>query len=96
MKARMRADADGNLSELLLNDQSFDGPDRWRQLHNHVAALAGDGSLVDSAEIEFDCDFGLKYEHVIDAITAVSGTVTPDGRVIKLVEKIKFAPPRPE
>jgi hypothetical protein len=33
---------------------------------------------------------------VIEAITAVSGTVGPDGQVIKLVEKIKFAPPRPE
>jgi biopolymer transport protein ExbD len=96
MKVRMRADANGHLTDLSLNDRSFNGPDRWRQLHNHIAGLVGDGSLAASAEVELDCDFGLKYEHVIEAITAVSGTVAPDGQVIKLVEKIKFAPPRQE
>jgi biopolymer transport protein ExbD len=96
MKVRMRADASGNLVDLSLNDRSFNGPDRWRQLHNQIAGLVGDGSLAASAEVELDCDFGLKYEHVIEAITAVSGTVAPDGQIIKLVEKIKFAPPRQE
>jgi hypothetical protein len=37
----------------------------------------------------------LDYEHVIAAITAVSGYASPDdGRVIKLIERIQFAPPR--
>jgi biopolymer transport protein ExbD len=96
MKLRMRADSTGSLADLALNERAFYGPDRWRQLHNHIASLVGDGSLAASAEVELDCDFGLKYEHVIEAITAVSGTVGPDGQIIKLVEKIKFAPPRPE
>jgi biopolymer transport protein ExbD len=93
---RMRADANGRLIDLALNDRSFNGPDRWRQLHNHIASLVGEGNLAASAEVELDCDFALRYEHVIEAITAVSGTVGPDGQVIKLVEKIKFAPPRAE
>ena len=96
MKVRMRADSNGNLTELLLNDRSFSGADRWKQLHNQVAGLVGDGSLAASAEVELDCDYGLKYEYVIEAITAVSGRMGPDGQTIKLVEKIKFAPPRPE
>jgi biopolymer transport protein ExbD len=96
MKVRMRADSSGNLIELLLNERSFSGRDRWTQLHNYIAGLVGDGSLAASAEVELDCDFGLKYEYVIEAITAVSGKVNPDGQTIKLVEKIKFAPPRPE
>ena len=96
MKVRLRADPDGNLIDLTLNDRSFNGPDRWRQLHNHIANLVGEGSLASSAEVELDCDFGLKYENVIEAITAVSGSVGPDGQVIKLVEKIKFSPPRAE
>src|SRR5688572_3132783 len=96
MKVRLRADGDGNLIELSLNDRVFSGPDRWTQLHDQLAFLVGDGSLAASAEVELDCDFGLKYEHVIEAITAVSGSVAPDGRIIKLVEKIKFSPPRPE
>jgi biopolymer transport protein ExbD len=96
MKVRLAADADGNLMELALNDRAFSGPDRFRMLHNHIAGLVGNGSLAASAEVELDCDFGLQYSYVIEAITAVSGTVGPDGQVIKLVEKIKFAPPRPE
>jgi len=96
IKVRMRADASGRLTDLALNDRTFNGPDRWRQLHNHIAPLVGEGNLAASAEVELDCDFNLRYEHVIEAITAVSGTVGPDGQIIKLVEKIKFAPPRGE
>jgi biopolymer transport protein ExbD len=96
MKVRMRADGSGNLTELALNDRTFSGPDRWKQLHNHIASLVGEGSLAASAEVELDCDFGLKYEYVIEAITAVSGKTGPNGETIKLVEKIKFAPPRQE
>jgi biopolymer transport protein ExbD len=97
IKVRMRADpGSGALLELSLNDRSFSGPTRWKQLHNHIASLVGDGSMAASAEVELDCDFALKYEHVIEAITAVSGSVTPSGDVVKLVEKIKFSPPRPE
>jgi biopolymer transport protein ExbD len=96
MKLRMRADPSGNLVDLVLNERSFSGPTRWKQLHNHIASLVGDGSMAASAEVELDCDFALKYEHVIEAITAVSGSIGPDGQIVKLVEKIKFSPPRPE
>ena len=96
MKVRMQADSNGNLTELSLNDRTFTGQDRFRQLHQQIASLVGEGSLAASAEVELDCDFGLKYENVIEAITAVSGTVGPDGQTIKLVEKIKFSPPRAE
>ena len=44
-------------------------------------------------EIEFDCDYNLRYEYVIQAMTAVSGYIR-DGQVVKLVEKIKFTPPQ--
>ena len=96
MKVRMRADGNGNLVDLVLNERSFSGPTRFKQLHNHIASLVGDGSMAASAEVELDCDYNLKYSNVIEAITAVSGDVSPDGQVIKLVEKIKFAPPRPQ
>lgn len=96
MKIRMRADSTGRLADLTLNDREFSGPDRWKQLHQHIAGLVGEGSLAASAEVELDCDFNLKYEYVIEAITAVSGRMGPDGQIIKLVEKIKFSPPRAE
>jgi hypothetical protein len=96
MKLRLRADSNGNLVDLVLNERSFSGAQRFKQLHNHIASVVGDGSMAASAEVELDCDYNLKYSNVIEAITAVSGEVSPDGQVIKLVEKIKFAPPRPQ
>src|SRR5438132_3138842 len=83
MKVRMRADAGGNLVELTLNDRAFTGVDRFKALHQYIAALVGEGNLAASAEVEIDCDFNLKYEYVIEAITAVSGTLGPDGQIIK-------------
>jgi biopolymer transport protein ExbD len=94
MLLRMKADAAGNLTELLLDEMSFDQPNRWRKVHNYVAGRVGGGSLTNVPEVVIDCDYGLKYENVIEAITAVSGSVSEDGQTIKLVEKISFAPPR--
>jgi hypothetical protein len=54
---------------------------------------AGPGSIAESTEVELDCDYTLHFKHVIDAITAVSGTVR-NGQIIKLIDKIKFSPPR--
>jgi biopolymer transport protein ExbD len=94
MKLRMRSDEAGNLVELAMNERVFSGAQRFAQLHNHIAGVVGDGSLAASAEVELDCDYALKYEYVVEAITAVSGSIGADGQVVKLVEKIKFAPPR--
>lgn len=60
-----------------------------------VGTQEGPGSLAEAAEVELDVDYNLHYRHVISAITAVSGTRSPDGRLVKLIEKIKFAQPRP-
>jgi hypothetical protein len=44
-------------------------------------------------EVEFDCDYGLKYNNVIEAITAVSGSKSRDSdKIERLIENIKFAP----
>ena len=37
------------------------------------------------------CDYGLAYENVVQAITAVSGFVQ-EGQVVELIKKIKFTP----
>jgi biopolymer transport protein ExbD len=92
MKLYLKADAAGNCARVVMNESEFSGDDRWTRLHNHVAGIVGDGSLAASAEVELVCDYNLHYEHVIEAITAVSGSKQGD-QIIKLVEKIKFAPP---
>ncbi len=71
----------------------------FEELQERVIALvgldSGPNSIADKTEVELDCDEQLPYEHVVNAISAVSGTVQ-DGQIIVLVKKIKFAPPRDE
>jgi hypothetical protein len=50
--------------------------------------------MADKTEVELDCDYGLKYANVVRAITAVSGMPQPDGTVLELIKKIKFASPK--
>lgn len=97
IKVRLRANDEGILTGINMNERAL-GTD-FRVLHQEIRDIVGDdsgpGSIAEGTEVEFDCDFKLKFEYVIDAITAVSGYVQ-DGRIIKVVEKIKFSPPRPE
>lgn len=96
MKVRLTATSGGQLTKIKLNDNdfgvSFDG------LHNYIISVIGDergpGSRQETAEVELDCDPQLHYEYVIRAITSVSGYPDADGNIVKLVEKIRFTPPK--
>jgi biopolymer transport protein ExbD len=98
-KLRLQAGAGGGLTEIKLNNNTFN-PDNagWKALRDQIASIVGDergpGSVQSTAEVELDCDYELQYENVIRAITAVSGYAGQDGSVVRLIEKIKFAPPR--
>lgn len=94
LKLRMRADERGRLTSISLNEinlgQDFDA------LRENVVSLIGTSTPIDGEdgpEIEIDTDYNLRYEYVIDAITAVSGYKVGN-EVVKLIEKIKFAKPR--
>lgn len=96
IKLRLVATDDGSCGDIIMNDRSFGaGEESFKALHQEVASLVLDGSLTADAEVELNCDYNLKYENVIRAITAVSGQRQPNGDVIKMIEKIKFAPPKP-
>ena len=89
------ADDNGMLRGILLGQRPI--VDR-NDLRREIRAMVNDAGGPDSAgakatEIELDCDYQLHYEHVIDAISDVSGYVAQDGRIVKLIEKIKFSPP---
>ena len=62
-----------------------------------LTSLVGPGTagpgIAAEPEVELDCDYHLHYEHTMMAITAVSGYVTPEKNIVKLIETIKFAPP---
>jgi biopolymer transport protein ExbD len=95
MKVRLQAGASGQLAGMSLGERSIATMDALRaEIVSIVGTDRGPGTTQETAEVELDCDYGLRYEHVIQAITAVSGYVDDTGNVVKLVEKIKFAPPR--
>lgn len=93
IKVRLKAQSDGSLQAIELGNRSLGTsfPALRTQMREMLGDSAGPGGS--SAEVELDCDYELRYNYVIEAITAVSGYVQ-DGSIQKLVEKIKFAPPR--
>jgi biopolymer transport protein ExbD len=94
IKVRLRASGGGELSTIQFGDRTLgrDFGGLREAIRRMIGDDAGPGGSSD-AEVELDCDYDLRYEYVVEAITAVSGYVS-EGRVHKIVEKIKFAPPR--
>lgn len=94
MTLRLTANAKGELTSIRLNDTNFQ---QFEELHRYVIGLVGGdqpGSFRESAEVEIDADYQLRYEYVIQAITAVTGYRTQENEVVKLIEKIRFSPPK--
>ncbi|MEM6471151.1 MAG: biopolymer transporter ExbD [Planctomycetota bacterium] len=95
LKLRLRADGDGKLTSISLNDANL-GTD-YDQLRTKVVELIGTEGPIegdDGPEIEIDTDYNLRYAYVIQAITSVSGYRNSNDEIVKLIERIKFAKPR--
>ncbi len=93
IKIRITAAKDGGLAGVSFADVPVKSLQDLRiKVREIVGDAPGPGTL-ENTEIEFDCDYNLRYQYVIQAMTAVSGYIH-DGQVVKLVEKIKFTPPR--
>ena len=95
LKLRLRADADGKLTSMALNEINL-GND-FTKLRANIISLVGSDEPIegdDGPEIEIDTDYNLRYAYVIQAITSVSGYKDDTDQVVKLIERIKFAKPR--
>ncbi|MFN9591117.1 MAG: ExbD/TolR family protein, partial [Pirellulaceae bacterium] len=95
IKLRMKADANGQLADISVNDTISFGQD-WAKVRAYIVQLMGDSagpSEEDGPEVEIDLDYNLRYVHVVEAITAVTG-YRQGNDVVRLVDRIKFAPPR--
>ncbi len=66
----------------------------FRNLNNFVIGALGSGSgdpaSASEVEAEIEADYGLRYEETVYVIEAISGYKTDDGKIVKLIEKIKF------
>ncbi len=94
IKIRLTAGPGGALGSIQMNDKALDS---FSALHSQILSIVGNEggpSGADNVEVELDCDYNLRYEYVMHAITAVSGDMDDNGHIIKLIQKIKFAPPK--
>ncbi|MBN1908238.1 MAG: biopolymer transporter ExbD [Pirellulales bacterium] len=97
MKVKMTANDAGQLTGVYLEQVKMPANDPFGALRARILQVVGANTGPDSKaanqELELDCDPNLHYRYVIDAISAASGKVMPDGQIVKLIEKIKFTPP---
>jgi biopolymer transport protein ExbD len=96
INVKLVAKDDGTLKGIYVRDQFVAGFPELRQRIVSIVAPneTGPGSAAEGAEVEIDCDYKLKYEYLISAVTHVSGYVDDKGVVVKLVEKLRFKPPK--
>jgi biopolymer transport protein ExbD len=96
MKLRLRSDGNGNLQEIILNENLAFGTD-FNALRGKIVELVGDTSgpteSEEGPEVEIDLDYDLQYKYIISAITSVTGYRSGDN-VVRLIQRIKFAPVR--
>ena len=99
IKVRLVAEADGQLERLMLGQRNRGtGPRAFAALNSEILKLIGrpGNPLTQDLEVEIDADYRLQYAHTLSAISACTGRLDPhSGQIIRYVEKIRFAAPRP-
>jgi biopolymer transport protein ExbD len=91
----LEADSAGNLAGVVWENSRLAGLAALHQRALAAVQAAGINAETGSSDLEVELSFPdhLKYRHVVEAITAVSGDIDPvTGRQNKLIEKLKFAP----
>jgi biopolymer transport protein ExbD len=97
MTVVLKAGPNGELADLRLNSRSFgNGRDVFARLHQQIRGMVNDAGGPGTAadlEVEIDADYDLHYYYTYTAIDALTGYVE-NGQPHKLIERIKFTPPR--
>lgn len=94
IRIRLTANDQGQLAGIQMGERNLSS---FTELNEAIMQMVGSDEgpgLRSEAEAEIDADYNLHYREVVHAITAISGHVTPDGQIVKLIEKLKFAAPR--
>ncbi len=99
---KLTADDDGELSGIAFGETKLADMKALRQaVYRYVvtndvsfqdAYNGATPEFRDDLEIELDCDANLKYSYAMSAITACTGYLNAEDQIVKMVEKVKFAP----
>lgn len=93
---RLEADPHGDLESIFMNDRDLGT--NFKQLQLQIIGIlggdSGPGSAAENTEVELNCDYNLRYDYAVQAIDAVSGYRESNGQVVKLIQKIRFTPPK--
>jgi biopolymer transport protein ExbD len=96
LRLALLAGPGGDLAELRLGEQRFEGATRFKQLHETIRGMindAGGPGTASEQEVEINADFDLRYDYVMRSITALSGYFE-NGQRHQLIEKIRLTPPK--
>jgi biopolymer transport protein ExbD len=96
VQIRLRADASGNLAALQMGQRTLRSFEELRQQIRDICGLdRGPAATPIDTEVEIDSDYNLKFEYVMEALSAISGYMADDKQtIVRLIEKIRFTPPR--
>ena len=99
IRVKLVAGLEGSIADIVIDDseslrsETASTMEMYELLGQRVAARKGAGGVADFSselEVEFDTDYDLRYEEQIRAITAVSGTLDAEGKLVQLADRIKF------
>lgn len=98
IKVHLHAGAEGELARLMLGERNLgNGEAAFRRLNSEILKLIGGrpGSpLRDETVVTIDPDYNLDIQYTISAISACTGRMNEDGKIVRYVENINLVPPR--
>jgi len=91
-RIRLLADPSGKLAGIVMGQRAVG---TFKELGRQIREMAGmdraPAGSVPMMEVEIDSDENLRYEYVIDAVSAISGYLAEDKKtVVRMIEKIRF------
>lgn len=92
---RLTAEEDGRLASIHVNNVAVANVESLQQEIIRMTGKLRESRADDEGlEAILDCDYGLAYDHVVQAIDAIRGYKDGTGNVVDLIHKVRFAPTR--
>ena len=98
IKVRLKANPEGRLAGIELGRRPLgNDAQAFARLNSEILKMiARPGNpLTKDMEVEIEADYQLHYDYVVRAVSSCTGRYDPGSKkVVRYIEKIKFAPPR--